>query len=64
MKEIMGKVIDAKSAIDYAYQNAKFAVFCYENQVLGDLLLESWFLKQLVEKEIHTKIFPGMQHGG
>jgi hypothetical protein len=39
VKEIMGKVVAAKSAINYANQNASFALFCYESEVLRDLSL-------------------------
>ena len=40
VKAIMGKVVATKSAINYAYQNGSFALFCYENEVLRDLVLE------------------------
>jgi hypothetical protein len=36
-------------AINYAYQNASFALFCYESEVLRDLLLEPWFIMRLSE---------------
>jgi len=49
MKEIMGKVVATKSAINYAYQNASFALYCYESEVLRDLLLEPWFIMRLSE---------------
>ena len=49
VKEIMGKVVATKSAINYAYQNASFALFCYESEVLRDLLLEPWFIMRLSE---------------
>ena len=39
VKEIMGKVVAAKLAINYANQNASFALFCYESEVLRDILL-------------------------
>ena len=44
MKEIMGKVVAEKSSINYARQNATFALFVYEkNEELSGHLLESWF---------------------
>ena len=33
VKEIMGKVVATKSAINYAYQNGSFALFCYGIEV-------------------------------
>ena len=48
-KEKMGKVVAAKSAINYAYQNGSFALFCYENEVLRDLVLEPWFIRGLAQ---------------
>ena len=39
VKEIMGKVVATKSAINYGYQNGSFALFCYGNEVLREKLL-------------------------
>ena len=33
VKEIMGKVVATQSAINYAYQNGSFALFCYGIEV-------------------------------
>jgi len=49
VKEIMGKVVATQSAINYAYQNGSFALFCYENEVLRDLVLEPWFIRGLAQ---------------
>ena len=49
VKKIMGKVVAAKLALNYAFQNALFALFCYESEVLRDLLLEPWRLMRLTE---------------
>ncbi len=54
VKEIMGKVVATKSALNYAYQNASFALFCYESEVLRDLLLEPWFILRLTELTMPT----------
>jgi len=54
VKEIMGKVVATKLAINYAYQNASFALFCYESEVLRDLLLEPWFIMRLSELTMPT----------
>ena len=40
VKEIMGNVVATKSAINYAYQNGLFALFCYGIEVLRKKLLE------------------------
>ena len=45
----MGKVVATKSALNYAYQNASFALFCYETEELMELLLEPWFIMRLTE---------------
>ena len=48
VKEIMGKVVAEKSSINYARQNATFALFVYEkNEELRGHLLESWFVERL-----------------
>ncbi len=49
VKEIMGKVVATKSAINYAYQNSLFALFCYGNEVLRETLLEPWFTRGLAQ---------------
>ena len=49
VKEIMGKVVATKSAINYAYQNGSFALFCYGNEVLREKLLEPWFIRGLAQ---------------
>ena len=49
VKEIMGKVVAMKSAINYAYQNGSFALFCYGNEVLREKLLEPWFTRGLAQ---------------
>jgi hypothetical protein len=45
----MGKVVATKSAINYAHQNGLFALFCYESEVLRDLVLEPWFIMGLAQ---------------
>jgi hypothetical protein len=50
VKEIMGKVVATKSAINYAYQNGSFALFCYGNEVLRENLLEPWFSRGLAQR--------------
>jgi hypothetical protein len=46
VKEIMGKVVATKSAINCAYQNgSSFALFCYGIEVLREKLLEPWFTR-------------------
>ena len=62
VKEIMGKVVATKSAINYAYQNGSFALFCYGNEVfsfalfcygnevLREKLLEPWFTRGLAQR--------------
>ena len=72
VKEIMGKVVAKKSSINYARQNATFALFVYEkNEELRGHLLESWFVERLAafttlteKKEICARMSPGMQPGG
>ncbi len=71
VKEIMGKVLAEKSSINYACQNAAFALFVYEkNEELRGHLLELWFLNGLQhlqrsqKKEICARMSPGMQPGG
>ncbi len=50
VKEIMGKVVATISALNYAYLNALFALFCYyESEELRDLLLEPWFIMRLTK---------------
>ena len=49
VKEIMGKVVATKSAINYGYQNGSFALFCYGNEVLREKLLEPWFIRGLAQ---------------
>ena len=49
VKETMGKVVATKSAINYAYQNGSFALFCYGNEVLREKLLEPWFTRGLAQ---------------
>jgi len=48
VKEIMGKVVAKKSSMNYARQNAAFALFVYEkNEEIRGHLLESWFVEWL-----------------
>jgi len=52
VKEIMGKVVATKSAINYASQNALFALYCFDNEdELRDDLLEPWFVQRLEAME-------------
>ena len=50
VKEMMGKVVATKSAINYAYQNGSFALFCYGNEVLREKMLEPWFTRGLAQR--------------
>ncbi len=49
VKEIMGKVVATKSSMNYAGQNAVFALFCHDNDEWRGHLLESWFVELLAE---------------
>ncbi len=55
VKEIMGKVVAAKSSMNYAGQNAAFALFCHDNDKWRDHLLESWFVERLAEFAMLTE---------
>ncbi len=55
MKEIIGKVVATKSSMNYACQNAVFALFCHDNDKWRDHLLESWIVERLAEFARLTK---------
>ena len=65
----MEKCVAKKSLANYALQNACFAMFCFEDNNLHAILLETWFIEKNAvlmwpsEKKC-TRMFAEMQPRG